>query len=112
MQTHETEVARMTTGGDGPSGSASGSGGPAVGTFKLKAGLAGMLKQGVIMDVVTPEHARIAEDAGAWGLGQRGGADAVGVGARREAQEVAAGAAPGGMSQVVAGPVEGRRIAR
>jgi len=65
MQTHETEVARMTTGGDGPSGSASGSGGPAVGTFKLKAGLAGMLKQGVIMDVVTPEHARIAEDAGA-----------------------------------------------
>jgi len=38
---------------------------PAVGTFRLKAGLAAMLKQGVIMDVVTPEHARIAEDAGA-----------------------------------------------
>jgi pyridoxal 5'-phosphate synthase pdxS subunit len=35
------------------------------GTFKLKAGLAQMLKGGVIMDVVTPEHARIAEDAGA-----------------------------------------------
>jgi pyridoxal 5'-phosphate synthase pdxS subunit len=35
------------------------------GTFKLKAGLAQMLKGGVIMDVVTPEQARIAEDAGA-----------------------------------------------
>src|SRR5205085_10298533 len=30
-----------------------------------KKGLAQMLKGGVIMDVVTPEHARIAEDAGA-----------------------------------------------
>lgn len=35
------------------------------GTWKVKAGLAQMLKGGVIMDVVTPEHARIAEDAGA-----------------------------------------------
>jgi pyridoxal 5'-phosphate synthase pdxS subunit len=35
------------------------------GTFALKKGLAQMLKGGVIMDVVTPEHARIAEDAGA-----------------------------------------------
>jgi pyridoxal 5'-phosphate synthase pdxS subunit len=35
------------------------------GTFRVKAGLAEMLKGGVIMDVVTPEHARIAEDAGA-----------------------------------------------
>src|SRR5438105_12981255 len=35
------------------------------GTFKVKAGLAEMLKGGVIMDVVTPEHARIAEEAGA-----------------------------------------------
>ncbi len=35
------------------------------GTFVLKAGLAQMLKGGVIMDVVTPEHARIAEEAGA-----------------------------------------------
>ncbi|NMC29827.1 MAG: pyridoxal 5'-phosphate synthase lyase subunit PdxS [Pelolinea sp.] len=35
------------------------------GTFKLKVGLAQMLKGGVIMDVVTPEHAKIAEDAGA-----------------------------------------------
>ncbi len=35
------------------------------GTLKLKIGLAQMLKGGVIMDVVTPEHAKIAEDAGA-----------------------------------------------
>src|SRR6059036_2099884 len=34
-------------------------------TFRVKAGLAEMLKGGVIMDVVTPEHAKIAEDAGA-----------------------------------------------
>ena len=36
-----------------------------VGTFAVKKGLAQMLKGGVIMDVVTVEHARIAEDAGA-----------------------------------------------
>src|ERR671912_937385 len=35
------------------------------GTFAVKKGLAEMLKGGVIMDVVTPEHAKIAEDAGA-----------------------------------------------
>jgi pyridoxal 5'-phosphate synthase pdxS subunit len=35
------------------------------GSFKVKAGLAQMLKGGVIMDVVTPEHAKIAQDAGA-----------------------------------------------
>jgi pyridoxal 5'-phosphate synthase pdxS subunit len=35
------------------------------GSFAVKKGLAQMLKGGVIMDVVTPEHARIAEDAGA-----------------------------------------------
>jgi len=34
-------------------------------TFRVKAGLAEMLKGGVIMDVVTPEEAKIAEDAGA-----------------------------------------------
>jgi pyridoxal 5'-phosphate synthase pdxS subunit len=36
-----------------------------VATFRVKAGLAEMLKGGVIMDVVTPEQARIAESAGA-----------------------------------------------
>lgn len=35
------------------------------GSFAVKKGLAQMLKGGVIMDVVTPEQAKIAEDAGA-----------------------------------------------
>jgi pyridoxal 5'-phosphate synthase pdxS subunit len=35
------------------------------GTTRVKRGLADMLKGGVIMDVVTPEQARIAEEAGA-----------------------------------------------
>lgn len=35
------------------------------GTFKVKAGLAQMLKGGVIMDVTTAEQAKIAEEAGA-----------------------------------------------
>src|SRR5438309_7582910 len=35
------------------------------GTDTVKRGLAQMLKGGVIMDVVTPEHAKIAEEAGA-----------------------------------------------
>jgi len=35
------------------------------GSFEVKIGLAEMLKGGVIMDVTTPEQARIAEDAGA-----------------------------------------------
>ena len=38
---------------------------PATGTFRVKRGLAEMLEGGVIMDVVTPEQAKIAEDAGA-----------------------------------------------
>ena len=36
-----------------------------VSTLKTKIGLAQMLKGGVIMDVVTPDHAKIAEEAGA-----------------------------------------------
>ena len=36
-----------------------------MGTLRVKRGLAEMLKGGVIMDVVTPEQARVAEDAGA-----------------------------------------------
>jgi pyridoxal 5'-phosphate synthase pdxS subunit len=35
------------------------------GTARVKRGMAEMLKGGVIMDVVTPEQAKIAEDAGA-----------------------------------------------
>src|SRR5256886_16329602 len=39
--------------------------GAARGTFRVKSGHAEMLKGGVIMDVVTPEHAGIAQEAGA-----------------------------------------------
>ena len=39
--------------------------GAVTGTARVKRGMAEMLKGGVIMDVVTPEQARIAEDAGA-----------------------------------------------
>ncbi len=38
---------------------------PLIGTSRVKRGMAEMLKGGVIMDVVTAEQARIAEDAGA-----------------------------------------------
>src|SRR5207237_569840 len=38
---------------------------PETGTWTVKKGLAQMLKGGVIMDVVTPEHALIAQEAGA-----------------------------------------------
>ncbi|MSO36979.1 MAG: pyridoxal 5'-phosphate synthase lyase subunit PdxS [Acidimicrobiia bacterium] len=37
----------------------------AIGTARVKRGLAEMLRGGVIMDVVTPEQAKVAEDAGA-----------------------------------------------
>ena len=36
-----------------------------IGTWKVKTGLAQMLKGGVIMDVVTPDQAKIAQEAGA-----------------------------------------------
>src|SRR5213083_2340851 len=38
---------------------------PVTGSARVKRGMAEMLKGGVIMDVVTPEQAKIAEDAGA-----------------------------------------------
>ncbi|HEX6256811.1 MAG TPA: pyridoxal 5'-phosphate synthase lyase subunit PdxS [Euzebyales bacterium] len=44
---------------------ATAAGTPQRGTDRVKRGLADMLKGGVIMDVVTPEQARIAEEAGA-----------------------------------------------
>ena len=48
------------------SSSANGSNGTGkTGTWTVKTGLAQMLKGGVIMDVVTADHARIAEEAGA-----------------------------------------------
>jgi pyridoxal 5'-phosphate synthase pdxS subunit len=50
-----------TTASTAPSGSAS----PETGTARVKRGMAEMLKGGVIMDVVTADQAKIAEDAGA-----------------------------------------------
>ncbi len=47
------------------SNGASANGASSRGTDRVKRGLAEMLKGGVIMDVVTPEQAKIAEDAGA-----------------------------------------------
>jgi pyridoxal 5'-phosphate synthase pdxS subunit len=52
-----TASARATAPGGAP--------GAAKGTSRVKRGMADMLKGGVIMDVVTPEQAKIAEDAGA-----------------------------------------------
>jgi pyridoxal 5'-phosphate synthase pdxS subunit len=46
-------------------GNGSGAGRAGAEAFELKVGLAEMLKGGVIMDVTTPEQAKIAEDAGA-----------------------------------------------
>ena len=53
-------VEKLNSGGLGPVSSNGATGG-----VRVKRGLAEMLKGGVIMDVVTPEHAKIAEDAGA-----------------------------------------------
>ena len=50
--------------GAGHRGDATGNA-PEIGTARVKRGMADMLKGGVIMDVVTPEQAKIAEDAGA-----------------------------------------------
>ena len=57
----------VTPGSDPAAGRSAGAahGVAATGTTLVKRGLAEMLKGGVIMDVVTPEQARIAEDAGA-----------------------------------------------
>src|SRR5713101_1186130 len=52
-------------GGNGIGGNGSSAQQGETATWTVKAGLAQMLKGGVIMDVVTAEHARIAEEAGA-----------------------------------------------
>src|SRR6516162_11776099 len=58
-----------TSAANGPSAAAQSAGmtgtTPVTGTARVKRGMADMLKGGVIMDVVTPEQAKIAEDAGA-----------------------------------------------
>ena len=48
-----------------PSQNGSGGSNGSTGTWTLKTGLAQMLKGGVIMDVVTPDQAKVAEEAGA-----------------------------------------------
>ncbi|WP_079132117.1 pyridoxal 5'-phosphate synthase lyase subunit PdxS [Streptomyces nanshensis] len=55
-----SSVPSAPSGGSAPSAQA-----PATGTARVKRGMAEQLKGGVIMDVVTPEQAKIAEDAGA-----------------------------------------------
>jgi pyridoxal 5'-phosphate synthase pdxS subunit len=55
----------LTPNGANGNGAHGASHGAVTGTWTVKAGHAQMLKGGVIMDVVTPEQARIAEDAGA-----------------------------------------------
>ncbi len=57
-------MAKKASGANGAN-SSNGSHGKQVGTFELKKGLAQMLKGGVIMDVINPEQAKIAEEAGA-----------------------------------------------
>ena len=58
-----TPVEGRHGGADGRPGGADGS--RVTGSFTVKRGLADMLRGGVIMDVVTSEHAKVAEDAGA-----------------------------------------------
>ncbi len=63
---HAMPVTRTSGSGAGPgAAAASVQGGPVTGTARVKRGMAEMLKGGAIMDVVTPEQAKIAEDAGA-----------------------------------------------
>src|SRR5205809_7382408 len=58
-------MADFSGSGTGPTSPATGDLSRATGTQLVKRGLAEMLKGGVIMDVVTPDQAKIAEDAGA-----------------------------------------------
>src|ERR1700716_944976 len=60
-----TSGAGMTVDPIAPSAPTTNGHAPETGTWTAKRGLAQMLKGGVIMDVVTAEQAKIAEDAGA-----------------------------------------------
>jgi pyridoxal 5'-phosphate synthase pdxS subunit len=55
----------VSTASNSPGAASTSGAAPATGTITVKRGMAEMLKGGVIMDVVTPEQARIAEAAGA-----------------------------------------------
>jgi pyridoxal 5'-phosphate synthase pdxS subunit len=63
--TDSPDMSGTTASRAGGDGAAAVSGSAATGTQRVKRGMADMLKGGVIMDVVTPEQAKIAEDAGA-----------------------------------------------
>ena len=68
MSTTEPTTSDSTASGSTANGSINAAGvtsGPTTGTARVKRGMAEMLKGGVIMDVVTADHAKIAEDAGA-----------------------------------------------
>jgi pyridoxal 5'-phosphate synthase pdxS subunit len=58
-------VSASSAGSAAPSAQAGAQASGQTGTLRVKRGMADMLKGGVIMDVVTPEQAKIAEDAGA-----------------------------------------------
>src|SRR5215831_13778650 len=62
---HVEERHTMTVDPIAPSAPTSNGHSPETGTWTAKRGLAQMLKGGVIMDVVTADQAKIAEDAGA-----------------------------------------------
>src|SRR3954471_16879373 len=64
MTSHRRSIADCPT-SSGPSSAARMISMRDTATFRVKAGLAEMLKGGVIMDVVTPDQAKIAEAAGA-----------------------------------------------
>ena len=63
-QVEKKPMATLTTSTEAPDIQGNGAA-PETGSWRVKGGLAQMLKGGVIMDVVTPDQAKIAEDAGA-----------------------------------------------
>ena len=65
MSVHSSPASTGSPGSSAGGSAAGAAPAPGTGTERVKRGMADMLKGGVIMDVVTPEQAKIAEDAGA-----------------------------------------------
>ena len=65
MSVHSSPASTGSPGSTAGGSAAGAAPAPGTGTERVKRGMADMLKGGVIMDVVTPEQAKIAEDAGA-----------------------------------------------
>ena len=65
MSVHSSPASTGSPGSTAGGSAAGAAPAPGTGTERVKRGMAEMLKGGVIMDVVTPEQAKIAEDAGA-----------------------------------------------